>query len=105
MHVLKGLDRSEGQSEHRVIRRARGPHLVKALLQRRRHAFRRSIAADGVVCNAEAANNLDSWSSTAGAVTWVSNTHNGDGTLTCTWRCTAPINGSRQFMRLKVSKP
>jgi hypothetical protein len=68
-------------------------------------SFRRAIAADGVACYTEASNSPGNWSSTADAVTWVSNTNNGDGTLTCTWRCTAPIQGARQFMRLRVSKP
>lgn len=65
-------------------------------------SFRRSIAADGVACNVQASGNLGTWSSAADAVTWVSNTNNGDGTMTCTWRATAPIGAARQFMRLSV---
>ncbi|MDB6079520.1 MAG: hypothetical protein JWO82_3267, partial [Akkermansiaceae bacterium] len=65
-------------------------------------SFRRSIAADGVACRVEVSDNLSTWSSAAGAVTWVSNTNNGDGTLTCIWRAKAPIGPVRQFMRLSV---
>ena len=67
-------------------------------------SFRRSITAEDVVCVAEASDSLGPWSSSEDAVKWVSSTNNGDGTLTCTWRCVAPIDGRRQFMRLKVTK-
>lgn len=68
-------------------------------------SYRRAIAADGVACRVEASSNLGTWSSASSAVTWVSNTNNGDGTITCTWRTTAPIEGEHQFMRLNVTAP
>jgi hypothetical protein len=64
--------------------------------------FRRNLAADDLVFDAEASTDLVAWSVLDTA--YLSAVHNGDGTETVTYRSTTPLASiPREFIRLRVS--
>lgn len=68
-------------------------------------SFRRRLGADDLDYLVEVSSDLINWQSGSGQVVLHSQVHNGDGTVTETWRMLSEYaTGSRQFMRLKVSR-
>ena len=63
--------------------------------------YQRNLAADDVLFEAQIATDLAGWATLG--TTYVSATHNGDGTETRTYRSTAPLASiSREFIWLQV---
>ena len=68
--------------------------------------YRRNLAADDVIFEAQVATQLAAWSAlgTAFVSAFVSASHNGDGTETVTYRSTTELASiPREFIRLRVS--
>ncbi len=61
----------------------------------------RNLAADGYSMVPETSTNLSDW--TPGGAVWLSNTWNGDGTVTGKWRFTSPASAAGpRYLRLRV---
>ncbi|MFN0127848.1 MAG: CotH kinase family protein [Verrucomicrobiales bacterium] len=66
--------------------------------------FSRRLGADQAVVVPQVSHGLDSWNSSAAAVTLVHAQPNGDGTVTLIYRSLTPmIIGQREFLRLRVT--
>ena len=67
--------------------------------------YTRNLAADDVTYTVQRSTNLGTWSSLSTDVLYLGETHNADGTSTCTWRSAFLQSANpREFLRLKVAK-
>jgi len=67
--------------------------------------YTRNLAADDVTYTVQRSTNLGTWSSSPTDVIYLGETHNANGTSTCTWRSAFLQSANPQeFLRLKVAK-